>query len=87
MKMELTESSVRSARQIQTPGNYPKEKIKHHPEYGGSLKSRNAYSSWYIYIYHDDPVGTYIYHDDPVGAYIYHDAPVGAHIYHDVLNG
>jgi len=39
MKMEQTECSETSAYNIQTPGNHPKESIKH-PGHGESLKSR-----------------------------------------------
>jgi hypothetical protein len=39
MKMEQTECSERSAYKIQTPGNYPEERIQH-SENGESLKSR-----------------------------------------------
>jgi len=39
MKMEQTECSETSAYKIQTPGNYPEERIKH-SEHGESLKSR-----------------------------------------------
>jgi hypothetical protein len=40
MKMEQTECSETSAYNIQTPGNYPEESIKH-TEHSESLKSRN----------------------------------------------
>jgi len=39
MKMEQTECSVTSAYKLQTPGNYPKERIQH-SEHGERLKSR-----------------------------------------------
>jgi len=39
MKIEQTECSEMSAYKIQTPGNYPEEKIQH-SEHGESLKSR-----------------------------------------------
>jgi hypothetical protein len=39
MKMEQTECSETSAYKIQTPGNYPEERIQH-SEHGESLKSR-----------------------------------------------
>jgi len=39
MKMEQTECSETSAYKLQTPGNYPKESIRH-TEHGESLKSR-----------------------------------------------
>jgi hypothetical protein len=39
MKMEQTECSKTSAYRIQTPGNYPEERIQH-SEHGKSLKSR-----------------------------------------------
>jgi hypothetical protein len=38
MKMEQTECSEMLAHKIQTPGNYPKENIKH-SERGESVKS------------------------------------------------
>ena len=37
MKMELTECSETSAHKIQTPGNYPKERIQH-SEHGESFE-------------------------------------------------
>jgi hypothetical protein len=39
MKMEQKECTETSAHQIQTPGDYPKERIQH-SEHGESLKSR-----------------------------------------------
>jgi len=39
IKMEQTERSETSAYKIQTPGNYPEERIQH-SEQGESLKSR-----------------------------------------------
>jgi len=39
MKMEQTECSETSAYKIQTPGNYPEERIQH-TEHSESLKSR-----------------------------------------------
>jgi hypothetical protein len=39
MKMEQTKCSEKSAYKIQTPWNYPKERIQH-SEQGESLKSR-----------------------------------------------
>ena len=39
MKMEETECSEKSEYKIQTPGNYPEERIKH-AEHGESLKSK-----------------------------------------------
>jgi len=42
MKMEQTEFSETSAYKIQTPGNHPKESIKHSGQ-GESLKSRIKY--------------------------------------------
>jgi len=43
MKMEQTECSETSAYKIQTPGNYPKESIRH-TEHGESLKLGNDIS-------------------------------------------
>ena len=42
MKMEQTECSETSAYKIQTPGNHPKESIKHSGQ-GESLKLRIIY--------------------------------------------
>ena len=39
MKMEQTECSETLAHKIQTPGNYPEERVQH-SEHGKSLKSR-----------------------------------------------
>ena len=41
MKMEQTECSEMSAHKIQTPGNHPKERIKH-SQHGESLKSSKS---------------------------------------------
>jgi len=49
MKMEPIEGSETSAFRTQTPGNYPKENIRH-KEHGESLKSRNVHILllWYF---------------------------------------
>jgi len=52
MKMEQTECSEMSANKIQTPGNYPEERIQH-SEHGEILKSRNCMRMWFILSGHE----------------------------------
>jgi hypothetical protein len=49
MKMERTECSETLAFKLQTPGNNPKENIRH-SKHGGSLKSRINVLLFYIFL-------------------------------------